>query len=142
MAGELSTRNLSIIAIIIVIISLTLLYYSQTSKPRPMYFTVQVIDETFVIYVTDFETVKLALESLNGKNSKIPFGDLAAGDGGFNNPWSWHMVPDTVRMVDFSIEIYSGKPSFVEEELDYWLNTLGSFSPWSGKIISANRKPP
>jgi hypothetical protein len=65
MAGKLSTRNLSIIAIIIVFTSLALLYYSQTSKPRPMYFTVQVIDETFVIYVTDLETVKLALENLN-----------------------------------------------------------------------------
>jgi hypothetical protein len=142
MAGILSNRNFSIIAIIIVFTSLALLYYFQTSKPRPMYFTVQVIDETFVILITDLETVKLALENLNGKNSKIPHGELSAGDGGFNEPWSWHLVPDTVRMVDSSIEIYDGRPSFVENELEYWLDSLGFYSPWGGKVVSANASPP
>jgi len=137
------SRNYYFVSLIVVVCSLVVLYYYfQFMQPRPMYFTVQVTDETFVMYVTDLETVELALDNLKGKNSKIPFGELGAGDGGFNEPWSWHLVPDTVRMVDFSIEIYDGRPSFVEDELDYWLGSIGFYCPWGGKVVSADRAPP
>ena len=103
------------------------------------YFRVRVIDETFVIHVTDPQAVQDAKDRFDGKNSMFPIGTLARGDGGFNSPWSWHLDPDTVRMTETSIEVCSGRPSDLEADLDYWIDTLGSFCPWSAEIIKVGR---
>ncbi len=109
--------------------------------PRGKYFLVDVNGERFVIYVTDAETIRLALENMEGKNDLFPMGELARGDGGFNKPWSWHLKPETVRMVEVSIELCDGTPSFVENELEYWLETVKSYCPWWGRIIAAADDP-
>jgi hypothetical protein len=110
-------------------------------KPQGKYFLVDVNGERFIIYVTDPETIRLALENMEGKNSLFPMGELARGDDGFNKPWSWHLKPETVRMVEVSIELCDGTPSFVESELDYWLETVRSYCPWRGRIIAAADDP-
>jgi hypothetical protein len=63
-------------------------------------------------------------------------GDLATGDGGFNSPWSWHIEPGTVEVADLAIELCDGRPSMVEADVDYWINTVGRFCPWSARVIS------
>ncbi|MFQ5871053.1 MAG: hypothetical protein ACE5IB_02685, partial [Candidatus Geothermarchaeales archaeon] len=64
---------------------------------------------------------------------------LVRGDGGFNSPWSWHLDPDTVSMTEFSVEVCSGRPSDVESDMDYWVDTVGSFCPWSAEIVKVGR---
>ncbi|MEM1665102.1 MAG: hypothetical protein QXQ31_04010 [Zestosphaera sp.] len=58
------------------------------------------------------------------------------GDGGFNKPWSWHLDPDTVEVADATIELCDGMPSFVESELEYWLNVVKRYCPWNTKVIA------
>jgi hypothetical protein len=41
-------------------------------------------------------------------------------------------------MADISVEVCDGKPSMVEGDLDYWLNTIGSYCPWSSKVVAIN----
>ncbi len=105
------------------------------------YFLVDVSGERFIIYVTDEETIKLARDNMKGLNNLFPMGELERGDGGFNRPWSWHLRPDTVRMVEFSIELCDGRPSYVESELDYWIDTVKSYCPWSGRIVAEADNP-
>jgi hypothetical protein len=105
--------------------------------PATTGFIVDVVGERFVIRVTDPETIRLARENLNGGNDRFPAGKLATGDGGFNAPWSWHLRPDTVRMVENAIELCDGRPSHVEQDLTYWVETVGHFCPWSGRIVGA-----
>ena len=62
-------------------------------------------------------------------------GKLVRGDGGFNQPWSWHLDPTSVRMAEISIELCDGLPSFVEGDLDYWLGTVKTYCPWSSKVM-------
>jgi hypothetical protein len=62
-------------------------------------------------------------------------GKLARGDGGFNQPWGWHLEPATVRMAEVSIELCDGRPSMVQEGLEYWLGTVGTFCPWGSRVI-------
>jgi len=38
-------------------------------------------------------------------------------------------------MAEFTIELCDGMPGFVESELDYWLDTVKSYCPWSAKLI-------
>lgn len=132
--------------VLLVVVSLAivvalLLTYLQTSGEAPRlegrYFLVDVAGERFIVYVTDSEAIRLAEENLRGLNNMFPTGRLARGDGGFNKPWSWHLVPRSVRMVEVSIELCDGLPSHVEGDLDYWLENVGQYCPWGGRIVAS-----
>ena len=102
------------------------------------FFTVQVVTDQFVIFVTDPQTIQFATENFQGKNRMFPIGRIARGNGGFNQPWSWHLVPESVRMTEVAMEVCDGRPSYVETHIDSYVNQ-GSFCPWSGKIVKLGR---
>jgi hypothetical protein len=52
-----------------------------------------------------------------------------------NNGWSWHFVPGEWDLVEASIEVCDGRPSDVEEDLDYWVDNVGRFCPWSSQVV-------
>jgi hypothetical protein len=100
-------------------------------SPGEAEFLVSVVGETFVMRVRDAETIRLAREGLRGRSSAFPAGPLRRGDGGFNAPWSWHLDPAEVRLVEAAIEICDGRPSYVETHLsDY-----PSYCPWGARIV-------
>jgi hypothetical protein len=103
---------------------------------RPQSFTIDVVGERFTVIATDPETIRLLTENYEGRNSMHVSGMLVRGDGGFNSPWPWHLDPDTVRMAEISIELCDGRPSLIEEDLEYWLDTVGNYCPWSSKVVS------
>ncbi len=98
-------------------------------------FVVDVVGERFSVRVTDADTIRLLVENYEGKNSMHVTGKLARGDGGFNSPWPWHLEPDSVRMAEVSIELCDGRPSLIEEDLEYWIETVGSYCPWSSNTV-------
>jgi hypothetical protein len=61
-------------------------------------------------------------------------GAIRPGDGGHNTGWSWHVA--NVSLVEAAIELCDGRPSMVEANLDYWLNTVGRFCPWSSYVYA------
>ncbi|MDH3292190.1 MAG: hypothetical protein OEO20_11140 [Gemmatimonadota bacterium] len=100
-------------------------------------FKVDVGGETFHVSVTDAAVIAEAERRMrDGGGVGIVIGTLAHGDGGFNQPWSWHLVPATVEVVDFSIELCDGRPSMVEADLEYWVDTVKQFCPWEGKLTA------
>ncbi len=95
--------------------------------------------QTFRILLRDPAVIAEA-EDLIGKGSvQIVTGSLVAGDGGFNAPWSWHHVPDTVSFADFTIELCDGCPMYIEENLEEWLETVGTYCPWSTEVVARER---
>jgi hypothetical protein len=103
------------------------------SDPDPTYvdFVVSVAGETFVLRATDPETIRLARENREGRNSRFPIGRLNRSNGGFNAPWSWSLDPDDVRMTEVAIELCDGRPSYVEGHLaDY-----PTYCPWGARMI-------
>ena len=98
-------------------------------------FTVDVVGERFNLMATDPETVRQLMENYEGNNSMHVTGNLARGDGGFNSPYQWHLEPASVRMAEVSIELCDGRPSLIEEDLEYWLETVGNYCPWSSKVV-------
>jgi hypothetical protein len=98
------------------------------------YFYVSVINEYFCVYITDPATLELAYRDARGEIRRIVTGKVKAGNDGYNQPWSWHLDPDTVRLVEIAAEICDGRPSFVEQDLQYWLNK--TFCPWGSDVIS------
>ena len=70
---------------------------------------------------------------------QIVFGNLVAGDGGFNknasHSFKWHFNETDWSLVDITAEIYDGKPfTDVDADPDYWLNTMKRFGAWSSYI--------
>lgn len=99
-------------------------------------FEIEQAGEIFHLAVAD-ETVAATLEALrqSGEAAGVISGALLPGDGGFNAPYSWHVDPETVEVVDVAMELCDGRPSFVEEELEYWLGTVKRYCPWGPKVV-------
>ena len=57
-------------------------------------------------------------------------GYLDYGDAGFNEPWSWHIIPNNWALAEMSIGVCNGAPEDVENDLDYWINTVGQLCNW------------
>lgn len=104
--------------------------------PQGARFTIEVaFQESFTVLLTDPAEVALAEALLASGEDMIVMGTLARGDGGFNSPYSWHLVPETTRFVDMTLEACSGRPaSDVEADLDYWME-LGTFCPWGSRVV-------
>ena len=104
------------------------------SEPDPPHvdFVVSVAGETFVLRVTDAETIRLARENREGRNSRFPIGSLRRNHGGFNAPWSWSFDPDEVRMTEAAIEVCDGRPSYVEGHLDDY----PTYCPWGARVVA------
>lgn len=98
-------------------------------------FRVEVSGEEFIVQVTDAgQIAELEARMASGAEGVIN-GSIRPGNGGFNAPWSWHMDPATVAAPDLAIEVCDGRPSMVEADLDYWLETLGQFCPWGATVV-------
>ena len=97
-------------------------------------FRVRAGADEFRMRLTDPEAIRLALENLEGRNNKHPHGRIALGSGGVNAPWRWHFLPDTVRMVDTSIELCDGAPSYVETHRAEYL--LSGYCPWGARVVA------
>lgn len=61
-------------------------------------------------------------------------GPIERGEVDYNNNWSWHFVENQWDLAEISMEVCDGRPSFVEEELDYWVDQVGRFCPWSARV--------
>lgn len=105
--------------------------------PGGQFFTVRVINDTFVMFVTDPATIQLARENFEGKNNRFPSGRIQAGNGGFNGIWGWHYVPESIRMVEVAVEVCDGTPSYVNTHLNDYLAV--GYCPWTAKVIKIGR---
>jgi len=63
-------------------------------------------------------------------------GHIERGNDG-NLGWHWHFVPDRWDAVEVSAEICDGTPADVENDLDYWVDQIGIFCPWSSYVQEA-----
>jgi hypothetical protein len=103
-----------------------------TSPSNAAEFLIDVVGERFVLRTTHAQTIQLAEANLRGENTSFPLGPLRAGNGGFNQPWTWHMDPAATRFVEVAIEVCDGRPSYVEtHQAEY-----GTYCPWGAKVIA------
>ncbi|UCF79570.1 MAG: hypothetical protein JSW03_04820 [Candidatus Eiseniibacteriota bacterium] len=68
-------------------------------------------------------------------------GPIERGSGGHNLGWSWHFVPDAWTLTGVSAEVCDGGPQGVEDDLDYWVDTLQSFCPWDSYVKEELSQP-
>ena len=61
-------------------------------------------------------------------------GAIARGTNG-NMGWSWHYVPDEWSLAEVSMELCDGVPSDIDGNPSYWIDTVGTFCPWSARLL-------
>lgn len=101
--------------------------------------TFDVVGEEFSVWVTNPQTIQQILDLQRGvSNANIPNGVILRGPGkaDHNEPWSWHLDPEQIEMAEVTMELCDGTPSFVEEELDYFVATVGRYCPWSARLVA------
>lgn len=95
--------------------------------------------ETFRVLIRDPNVVAEAAELVGAGPQRIVTSRLARGDGGFNFGWSWHLVPDEVRFVDFAQELCDACPGYVEENVAHWIDVVGRYCPWTTEVLARER---
>ena len=99
-------------------------------------FRVDVGSESFTISILDEAVASEADRRIQeDEGVALVVGKLARSDGGFNMPWNWHILPNTVQISDNAAEVCDGMPSMVEADLDYWVDTVKQFCPWTGRLV-------
>ncbi|MEO6443832.1 MAG: hypothetical protein ABIZ91_04165 [Gemmatimonadaceae bacterium] len=98
-------------------------------------FTVQVVNETFKVQTSNPTATAAMRTRLASGRLGVIIGTLRAGDGAINAPYSWHLDPSTVTPADVATEVCDGRPSDVQKNLPYWMNTVQRFCPWGAKVI-------
>jgi hypothetical protein len=90
---------------------------------------------TFRSVVSGADAVARVEEALAGDGyAGIPNGRLEPGDGGINTGHDWQQVD--VELVDMAIEVCDGNASDIDDDLDYWLDTVGQYCPWDARVIA------
>ncbi len=125
-----------------ILISIVLLSSCSSENPvdqptEGQYFRVQVANEQFTMLVTDPATIQQAIANFEGRNTMHPTGRILPGNGVYNEPWSWHFVPSTVRMADVSIEVCDGLPSYVNAHVDAFVAV--GYCPWGARVVKVGR---
>ena len=100
-------------------------------------FIVAVSGEQFRVRINNVALARRARRMLTGaEEQKIVVGQLDRGDGGFNAPYHWHMKPATISFADLTIELCDGRPSDVEGDIAYWVDTVKQYCPWGGAFVA------
>lgn len=118
--------------------------------PNPAYFIVGERDpvhgDSYVIRLTKPAHIAHARALISHPNitsAPIVVASIDRGPGDIPNqdylnggaPWSWH-VSEFQGFADFTIEILDGWPTYVEQNLDEWIeNTGGQIGFWTYTII-------
>lgn len=112
---------------------------SSPTDPSPSTATFRVqacTSQTFQVRVSDPATIQRATQLIGSDDQPVLLGALARGDGGFNEPWSWHLVPGTIQFADLTTEVCDGCPRMLEQDTGYWVDTVGRFCPWTSRIVA------
>ncbi len=124
------------------ILLLSLFAVCSSSDPLPpsaAVFQINVGGESFRLRLDDPQAIAHAEKLMAARRIGVIMGELAAGDGGFNGPYSWHLIPASFQTPDVAIEVCDGVPSYVEEHLQEWLEKIGTYCPWSARISARLR---
>lgn len=100
--------------------------------------TFDVTGELFRIWVTNEVTIEKMLALKRGESTAaIPNGRILRGSGqaAHNAPWNWHLDPDDIDMADLTIEVCDGRPSYVEGNVEEFVDTVKRYCPWSARLV-------
>ena len=110
----------------------------DTLDPDEATYTIEVEGERFHVRVNDAQVAARLEDRMRTGTIGVILGRVATGNDGYNEPWSWHLVPNTIEVPDLAIELCDGTPSMVEADLNQWIAQVRNYCPWGAKVVSRN----
>lgn len=106
---------------------------AQQSNPQEAYFIFEndSSPETFVIKLTDPQTIQQARDLLATGTRKIISGTIIKQPVYYNSPWSYHLDPKTIRFTDFAAEVCDANIRVLEETLEI---AYPDWCPWGSRL--------
>lgn len=100
--------------------------------------TFKVSDELFRLWTTEPQTMWDLQQLQRGESmANIPNGRILRGPGKalHNAPYSWHLDPKDVSMAGVTIEVCDAEPSYVEENVDEFVDNVGRYCAWDAELV-------
>lgn len=101
--------------------------------------TFAVGNEQFKVWVTNGSAIaRLEALSRGAGGGSIPNARVRRGPGrgAHNAPYSWHMDPTDIEIVDATIELCDGNPKYVDENVSEYVDRIGRYCPWGAKLVT------
>jgi hypothetical protein len=100
--------------------------------------TFEVEGERFRAWTTNPKTIHDLHELQQGTSTaNIPNGRILRGPGQakHNAPYHWHLDPQDITMAEVAIELCDALPSYVEENVDEFVERVGRYCPWAARLV-------
>jgi hypothetical protein len=100
--------------------------------------TFEVGGERFRVWTTNPQTIHDLHELQQGTSTaNIPNGRILyrPGRAKHNAPYHWHLDPQDIAMAQIAIEVCDAMPSYVEENVDEFVGTVGRYCPWQARLV-------
>jgi len=100
--------------------------------------TFEVEGERFRVWTTNPQTIHDLHELQRGTSTaNIPNGRILRGPGRarHNAPYHWHLDPQDIAMAEVAIELCDALPSYVEENVDEFVERVGRYCPWAAELV-------
>ncbi|MCZ6672267.1 MAG: hypothetical protein O7C75_04930, partial [Verrucomicrobia bacterium] len=94
-------------------------------------------NEIFYAETSDPSVIAIVREELKkplADRSLHMNGRIDRGANGPNGKWSWYYIANEWTLAEMSMELCDSWPSYVEENLDTWLEEVGSLCPWASRV--------
>jgi hypothetical protein len=94
--------------------------------------------DTFRVWITNSQARSDVVAVWRGEgNRSVPDGRVNQGPGllSYNEPWSWHLDQDDIRMQESASESCAGTPQEVEEDVASWITEKGRLCPPGARLI-------
>lgn len=101
--------------------------------------TFAVGSDQFKVWITNPSAIARVMALSRGEGGgSIPNGRLRRGPGraAHNAPFSWHLDPEDIQVVEFTIELCDGNPTYVEANVPEYADRIGRYCPWGATLIS------
>ena len=79
--------------------------------------------------------VRRAMTAMAQKNRVYSTILRGAGAGNHNAPHAWHLDPDDIEIVDATIEVCDGAPSYVDANVAEYVDVIGRYCPWGARLV-------
>jgi hypothetical protein len=100
--------------------------------------TFEVGGERFRVWTTNPQTIHDLHELRRGTSTaNLPNGRNLRGPGRarHNAPYHWHLDPQDITMAEVAIELCDALPSYVEENVDEFVERVGRYCPWAAQLV-------
>jgi hypothetical protein len=101
------------------------------------------VDESYRVWLTNATGIAMAYDFAW---DRLPWryqggffgGPLRSGPGAgeHNAPWSWHLDPNETSIGEGTVEECQGRPSFVEQNVEAWIQLIGRYCPSIDQLVS------